>query len=512
MFWYLKWFFKDPKGSWKVLWHMSPGMTQGLMIMINGIISSIIISTILKNSSALYAQGIASMISEVVGISTLAFHRASNVYYGQLTRQKKPNVEAMQETTTFKIVTAYCIVTLAAILVLSIGAGTLVGAASKNNAKAMSYGGPYLNYILIIWTMTPVIYAINYTLNASGKAHISMSISFVGIVFNLLFAWLLVDPSITPHLGIRGAAIGEALSKFIQLIIIIFYLIKFKPLWTPKLRFWKIRKWMWINGLKTGLFIWPSEVLYTIFILLLSTIIANTAATSTQASDIGAAVIPILGSFLGLFYYTLATGLRSVLPRYVASYMGLDDVKKTKLNAEKVLGMVTWVNILFSLIILSSAWWYPLAYSGSLTSDLSKNVAKYMLIGCAFSYFFYKTSNAVIYTMRKGGYQLILSMVDQLPYYAVYLPLTFLLLHYKAVNIEYVFLIVPFSTIFQYVISIVLYYQLPWYNKNLVKKVTLSKEEAKNVTEKNIFPFEQKVTPAKEEAKNVKVKESFPFI
>ena len=452
--------------------------------MVHGIIQTIIISAVLKNTEALAGGSVAITISEVVGLSTLAFHRATNIYYGQLTRQKNPNVEAMRETTTFKIVSAYGIVILAGVLVLSIGAHNIIGASTNKNQDVVNYGAPYLNFVLLSWALNPFIYSFNYTLNPSGKAHVAMTTSFIGILCNLLFAFLLVSPDIG-ELGIIGAPIGEAMSKFIQLSLIFAYIFYQKPLWRPKLKFWQIRKWVWFNSLKTGILIWPAEVLYVIFLLILNTIIYNTMPN--EGAAITAAVIPILGSFFGLFHYTLATGIRTVLPRYVSSYMGIDQAEQTKLNAQKVLGVVTGINIVFSLIILSAAWWYPLAYSGALKTDLSKEVAKYMLIGGAFYYFLHNTAKAIMYTVRTGGYQLMWSIIDQFPYFAIYLPLIYVLLYYHVFTVSYMFMIVLITTFLHFILCVVLYYKLDWTTKNLVKPVTLEATAQKKAFTKNIF-------------------------
>ncbi len=487
MFWYLKWFFKDRKGSAKILWHMSPSMAMAFMIMISGIIQTVILSAVLKDTSALAGGIVAILISEVVGISIQAFDKASNIYYGQFRGDKITHQESIKETTAFKIVMGYCIFVLAIVLVTSIGAKNIISATSKDKT-VVEYGADYLNFSLIVWATLPLFYSFNFTLLASDKAHVSLLSCLIGVGINLLTVWLLVSPKIG-SLGIKGIPIGNAISNFVQIIVLISYILWKKPKWTPKLKFWEIDKFVWRNTLITGIVISLADVIAPVFTILLNLIIYRSLPSNPrQATSITVAVIPIFNLFLGIFYYMVSTGLLAVLPRYVGKRLGRSKYDEAKLNSQKILGVATWINIVFSLIILSSAWWYPLVYSGSLKTELSKEVAKYMLIGSAFCYFFYKTASSIVATIRTGSklwYQLLISVGDQIPYYIVYLPLTFVLLYYHCLPIPYVFMVMAFTPVIQYSIAICLYYKLDW-TKNLINKDTFSEEREEKV-EKNVF-------------------------
>ena len=463
MFWYLSWWKKDFSSCQKIFKHLLPTLIYGLITALVSVVDVFIISHFLPitavNGAAVGVVGVNLIIFTI-----FAATGSGSIYYGQMLRQKKVSIEMIKQTTRFRIMGSYVVVVFFLILFFSIGTNRIVGFMVNHNPEATHYGDVYLRYLLLTLIFIPFLYSSYSTLNASGKSIIPMFNNIMSVATNLGVTLLLIEPKIG-DMGILAAPIGTLIARVLETLFISMYLYKTKPMWLPGWRFWKIGRWMLKKGTITAFLLLPSEILYIIFLLTMQVIVAH---TETQVTLAGVNVVNLSLEI----YYSLLTALYSVVPRYISSFIGVNDHKQAKINSQKILAVICLLAMFFATILFSSAFWWPYLFSTHSLPPQGFKIVEWMLIGNSFGFFLYCNAYATFTVVRAGGYQAIVSCADQSPYFLIYLPLLYVLLAFHVMAPYLVMFTVAFTVIIQYCLAIFLYYKVGWCTNNLITEIT----------------------------------------
>lgn len=144
-------------------------------------------------------------------------------YYGQ------GNEEGIRQTMRFKFWMALAVTGLTILLLL--GGGTflinayLSGDGSAEDAMAtLRYGKQYLHIMLLGLPAFAVVQIYASTLRECGQTILPMKSGIVAVFVNLAFNYLLIYGKMGfPRLGVRGAAIATVLSRYVEMLIVIYF-------------------------------------------------------------------------------------------------------------------------------------------------------------------------------------------------------------------------------------------------------------------------------------------------
>lgn len=143
-------------------------------------------------------------------------------YFGQ------GNEEGVRQTMRFKFWMAAAVTGLT-IAIFMTGGTFLISAylkgdgSSADAAAALMYGKQYLN-LMLLWPLAfAVVQIYASTLRECGQTILPMKAGIAAVFVNLVFNYLLIYGKMgLPQLGVRGAAIATVLSRYVEMLIIMY--------------------------------------------------------------------------------------------------------------------------------------------------------------------------------------------------------------------------------------------------------------------------------------------------
>ncbi len=95
----------------------------------------------------------------------------------------------------------------------------------SNDAEVIEYGIQYLSIMAWFYVLPAISTTFLSNLRAIGDVKISVVIYTVSCLTNLVLNWVLIYGNLgAPKLGVKGAAIATAISKSLELLLVLFYM------------------------------------------------------------------------------------------------------------------------------------------------------------------------------------------------------------------------------------------------------------------------------------------------
>lgn len=464
----LKYIVKEPAVVVKIWKIIGPALIQAILVTLANVIDIILIGSLLPGTSQDIINGVSTatvMIAFVIFAIT-AFSLGGNVYYGQFL--KTNNVKKIKEITNFKIVASFLIVLFFVVLFNAIGTTNFIHIilSTPGVASGVAPGAFYMKWLMLM--LVPLILTLPCyaAFIATGKAWIPMVFTLIGISIDIILVVLLINPHIG-NLGLKGVALATFLSKLIEAGLVILYILKQRPDWSPSFKT-GISKWTFKKLTLTSFLILPSEFLYPLFAILEAKILIWTVPVDQIKMFLS---ISSATSVLGQLAFSLTVGLYSAVPYFISSHLGQNDFKKAEFNSKVVIGASFFLIILISVFIaLSSLWWPYLFKKSVFTSSLSIFIGRIGILGTALGFMLYACSVQLFTIVRSGGFQWLVSLCDQGFWFIIYLPIRYLLLKflYPSLAIWWILFLMDAVVVIILIIASLLYYLLPW-KRNLIQ-------------------------------------------
>lgn len=458
---YCRWIKKDRQATNEILRIVIPGLIQGFILSLVNVVDVFVIGNLLPEKD-LNGSSLGVQIFSLDIFMLFAVAIASNVYAGQLMHRDQ---KYLRQTTNFKILLSLAISVLWVVLILAVGQTNVLKIFFVNqnhsNSKAIIQSGVlYLDWILPAFLLVAITIPLTSTLNIFQKAHVGMWASLISAVVN---AGLSVGLTFVTH-DVSGAAIATLISRFLEMSIVIGYLIVTKPKWLPTCKIWQINSWIAKKCAWAFLLVLPSELLYPIF-LLLQTILIVQGSPDDYADILAAANIVIMALEL---FFSMMLGFYNCIPIFIGRHLGDNKVADAKVNAEKIMGINIVLISCLTIVFLSMFFWWS-----HLFTNLNANamhIANFFILGQAVAFWFYANAVQVFSVLRSGGKQWLISLCDQGPNYFLYLPLLFVLLRYSNLPPAASLMIIPATNIVQFIASQILFSKMNW-SQNLVSSL-----------------------------------------
>ncbi len=332
---------------------------------------------------------------------------------------------------------------------------------SGDIALTLSYAKKYLKVIL--WGLLPFCIAqiFSSTLRETGETVAPMVAGFIAVLTNCAFNWVLIFGKLGfPALGVVGAATATVISRYVECIVIIFYVIKKKfrfPYFKGVFKSFSMPGKVFRDITFKGMPLLFNEFFWSLGMSLLSmayslygiSVVAGYSISSTVMNLANIAFIS-LGSSIGII---------------VGKQLGANKFKEAVDTDRKLIAFSAFLSAVIGIFVFLIGDKIPLLYN---TTEESKELAGYFIKVCSLFIPVHSFANATYFTIRSGGKTLVTFLMDSVFIMCVSVPIAFSLYYVFDLPIWYTFPIVQCIDIVKVIIGIILVKKKVWLN-NIVE-------------------------------------------
>ena len=273
----------------------------------------------------------------------------------------------------------------------------------------------YVVYILIGLIPFALSQAYASTLRETGETLLPMIASTASIVTNLVLNAVLIFGLLGfPALGVAGAAIATAISRFIELAILI--------IWTHK----NSDRCGFIVGLFTDFHI-PTSLIKQVAVkgapILANELLWSLSITTTNMfySTLGPEVLPAMNisfnlqNLLSVAYFALSSSIAII----VGNLLGAGKLDEARDTDKKLLAFAVFMGLIMMGVQLALSPVFPRIYT-DVESVI--NLASYNMVCFGFTMPLAALATATYYTIRSGGRVFITMLFDSVYAWAIVIP------------------------------------------------------------------------------------------
>ncbi len=377
----------------------------------------------------------------------------------------KKDMEGLRYTFRFKFIS--CVLLAAVAILIFIFGGSflinqfLAGEGDPNEAAAAFVAAKkYLSVMLIGLVPFAIVQCYSGTLRETGEAVLPMKAGIIAVGVNLLFNYLLIYGKFGfPHLEVEGAAIATVLSRFVELIIVVFWTHKNKqknPYTVGAYRSFRIPLKLAWAILISGMPLMINEALW-----------ASGTTTINQCYSLkGLNVVSatnISQTFWNLFAVVfMAVGISIGIK--VGQLLGASEFDKAKDTAYKMMAFSVSLGILVGALYFAFSGVIPQFYK---TNDDVKHIATNLIMVSAVFMPISAFVHASYFTLRSGGKVILTFLFDSLFVWCITVPVAFVLSRYSDISIIPMFAVCQAVDLIKVVAGFILIKKGVWIN-NLV--------------------------------------------
>ena len=297
-------------------------------------------------------------------------------------------------------------------------------------ALTLLSGQKYLKFIvigLIPFAMSQVYAS---TLRETGETVVPMIASVASIATNFIFNGLLIFGLFGfPALGVAGAAIATALSRFVELGILVFYTHKNKekcPFAVGVFKNFTIPTALIKQVIIKGTPILMNELFWS-----LSVTISN-QCYSTRGLDVVAAmnISFTLQNLLSVSYFALSSSIAII----VGNLLGAGKLEEAKDTDRKLLAFAVFVGCCMMGVQFALSPVFPLLYK---VGDSVRDLSSYIMICFGLTMPAAALATSTYYTIRSGGRVFVTMLFDSVYAWVIVMPVVFVLSYFTSLPFKY---------------------------------------------------------------------------
>jgi len=297
----------------------------------------------------------------------------------------------------------------------------LTGEGTKESiAQTLQAGKEYLMVMVISFPAFALVQVYATTLRECGETVLPMKAGLIAVFVNLVLNYLLIYGSFGfPCLGVQGAAIATAISRYIEAAIVIIYVHSHAKIHTWAIGLYKSLK-VNTENLKKYVFkgspILFNEALWSSGIAILSQCYSTRSLDVVAALNIASTINNVLN--VGFLAFGSAVGI------VVGQRLGAGRMEEAKDYDNKMIFTGIMFGVLSGIILLCVSPFFPLIYE---TEDSVRALATsfIMIYACANPQSAF--NNGCYFTLRSGGKTLITCLFDCGTLWIIQIPIVFLL-------------------------------------------------------------------------------------
>ena len=380
----------------------------------------------------------------------------------------KGDTEGVRHSFRFKLMICAALVAIGMTVLLVFGKDLvmmyLLGEGDVEDVEAsLEYGLKYIR--IMVFTFLPFVISQCYasTLRETGETVLPMKAGIVAVFVNLSFNWILIYGHFgAPALGVEGAAAATAISRVVELLIIVistharakkkyaFAVGLYKRIFIPFSLFKSI-SWR-------GLPLLVNETLWSAGMAILA------QCYSVRSLDVVSA-INITNTLFNVFNVAIFA-LSTTVGIIVGHQLGAGEVDEARDSARKMIALVFALSFVVGGVYAACSSFFPNIYN---TSDSIKSLASsFILVGASFMPLI-SMCHACYYTLRAGGKTFITFLFDSVFVWTIAVPTAYVLAHFTAMPIVGIYACVVGLDTIKAVIGVILVKKGVWVN-NIVDK------------------------------------------
>ena len=379
----------------------------------------------------------------------------------------KGDTEGVRNSFRFKLMTGAILVVIGTLAFAIFGKDLinlyLLGDGTVEDAEAsLRYGIEYMT--IMVMTFLPFTLCQSYasTLRETGETVLPMTAGIVAVFVNLAFNWILIYGNFgAPALGVRGAAIATAISRIVELLIVVIFTHA------------KKKKYLFAEGLYKKIFIpfplFKSIALRGLPLLANETLWSAGMATLAQCYSVRSldvmSAVNITNTLYNVFNVAIFA-LSTTVGIIVGHALGAGNVEEAKDTARKMIALVFVLAIVVGVVYAACAAFFPNIYN---TTDNVKSLASSFIIVGAIFLPMSAMCHACYYTLRAGGKTFITFLFDSGFVWTLAVPTAYVLAHFTPLPIVGVYACVVGLDIVKATAGIILVKKGVWI-QNIVDK------------------------------------------
>lgn len=382
-------------------------------------------------------------------------------YFGQ------GNNEGVRQTMRFKLWMALAVTGLTVLLLTGCGtyliSSYLKGDGSEQDAAAtLLYGKQYLYIMLAGLPAFAVVQVYASTLRECGKTILPMKAGIVAVFVNLIFNYLLIYGKFgMPELGVRGAAAATVLSRYVEMLIVVFKVHQ------------DTESYSFITGLYRTLKL-PKELVGKILkkgspLLFNETLWAAGMAMLTQCYSVrglnvvaGLNVSSTINNVFNIVFIALGDSVAII----VGQLLGAGKMDEARDTDNKMIAFSVASCTCVAAVMLVLAPVFPGFYK---INEEARELAKYFIIATAVFMPQNAFLHAAYFTLRSGGKTVITFLFDSVFIWCVSVAIAFTLSRYTSLPVIVVYVMVQLGDLIKCFIGFLLVKKGIWL-QNIVEK------------------------------------------
>jgi len=387
-----------------------------------------------------------SIVNQLIFIFFLCMFGAiggTGIFTAQYAGQK--NDEGIRHTFRFKMILGLIILGLFAFVFIFKNTELISlylheGSKEGDLAATLECGKQYMAIMII--GLIPCVFEMVYssTLRECGETVLPMIASIIAVFVNLFFNYVLIFGHFgAPKMGVAGAAVATNLSRFLQAGIVIAYVHSHSA------------KHTFIRGVYKSLLVPWDLVKKMMFmatpLILNETLWAAGIAAQTQIYSFrGLSVVAGLNinSTIYNVFNIAFIAMGDAVAIIVGQLLGAGKLEKAKDTTYKIIAFSTVMCLVIGTVLYLFAPIFPMIYNtSSEVRDIAADLIRVSAIMMPVAGFLHAT----YFTIRSGGKTIITFLFDSFFLWVISVPIAYLLIHYTALSIFWIFLLVEGTNI-----------------------------------------------------------------
>lgn len=351
---------------------------------------------------------VANLLVFVYNLSIFGAVSGAGIFTAQF--YGKGDEEGIRHTFRFKIMVATLITVLAALLVITVG-DDLISLYLKGKgdpadaARILSLARSYLNVILLGLIPNALTQAFSSTLRETDKGVPPMVAGLVAVAVNLVLNYILIFGHFgAPRLGVVGAALATAISRFVEMGIVMIWTLRHSeqnPFIRGAFRSLRVPGELVRRITAKGLPLMANETLWAAGIAFLE------QRYSTRGLDVVAAC-NISNTFFNVMAVAfIATG--SAVGIIMGQQLGAGKIEEARADAPKMIAFSFMLGVLVGVLYVGTAFVAPRLYN---TEPGVRVIATRLMLVTALFMPVDATLNGSYFMVRSGGRTLITMFTD----------------------------------------------------------------------------------------------------
>ena len=403
----------------------------------------------------------AAIVNQLIFVYNLCIFGAvsgAGIFTAQYFGQK--DTEGVRQTFRYKLWVSVAITIITILLFLTAGDSLISmylrgDGTAQEIAATLRYGRQYLLIMLAGLPAFMVVQIYASTLRECGETMMPMKAGIVAVLVNLVFNYILIYGKFGfPALGVRGAAIATVISRYVEMLIVIYWTHHHQekiPFAAGLYRTLKVPLNLTKKILIKGTPLLLNEALWASAVAMLAQCYSIRGINVVAAQNISNTI----GNLFNVVFIALGDSVAIV----VGQLLGAGKMKEAKDTDNKMIAFSVMCCVGVAAVMLVVAPFFPRLYN---TNNEARELAKAFIMITAIAMPHNAFLHAAYFTLRSGGKTIITFLFDSVFIWCVSVTLAYTLSRFTGLNVIAIYAIVQAADLIKCAVGFVLVKKGVW--------------------------------------------------